>query len=202
MPTIDPRASANFQSELSSGESILWASMPNPSVIFHTEDSFMIPFSLLWGGFTLFWLVEAAGIWGGKSGAAHIWQLSTLWGAAFALMGQYFIWGRFISDAWLKRRTYYAVTNRRILFLQLSYKRKSRVVYLDTLAEITHEGSTTGRIWLGPRIMFGSRSQSQSLSTVSISGSIPVLADIDDVDAVYHLIQDLRQKTPPSKREF
>ena len=51
MIKIDPRAAREIQSELLSGESIYWAGMPNPHIIFHSEDWQMIPFSLLWGGF-------------------------------------------------------------------------------------------------------------------------------------------------------
>jgi len=203
MPTIDPRASEKFQQELLSGESILWAGIPNPSVIFHWEDWAMVPFSLLWGGGALFMGAESFGWWRGKPGTAPTWDFGMIVIAAFIAIGQYLIWGRFVMDGWLKRRTYYGITNRRSLFLQQSYERKSRVVYLDTLSEIEHEGSTTGRIWLGPRgPMVGGRSQSRSLSAVNISGAVPVLTDIDDVEAVYHLILDLRQKMTPSKREF
>ena len=185
-----------LQPELTPGETIHWAGMPNPSVIFHIEDWAMIPFSLLWGGFTIFWEAEAAGSWSNKPAASHPWEFGMLWGAAFVLIGQYLIWGRFVVDAWLKRHTYYAVTNRRILFLQDGFKRKSRAVYLDALSEIQQEGSATGRIWLGPKgSMFGGRNQPrQSLSAVNINAAVPVLADIDDVDSVYHLIRDLREK--------
>ena len=54
MGPIDPEASLKIQSELLSGESLAWAGRPNPSVIFHSDDWYMIPFSLLWGGFAIF----------------------------------------------------------------------------------------------------------------------------------------------------
>jgi hypothetical protein len=38
-----------------------------------------------------------------------------LWGVPFVVIGQYMIWGRFLYDAWLKPRTYYGITNRRVL---------------------------------------------------------------------------------------
>jgi hypothetical protein len=40
-----------------------------------------------------------------------------LWGVPFVVIGQYMIWGRFLYDAWLKPRTYYGITNRRVLIL-------------------------------------------------------------------------------------
>jgi hypothetical protein len=106
-------------------------------------------------------------------------------------------------DAWLKRRTYYAVTERRILFLQESFKRRTRAVYLDSVTDIQREGSATGSLWLGPKTsMFTSRNQSrQSWSFLNIDAAVPVLADIDDVESVYRLILDLRQKHSDARRD-
>jgi hypothetical protein len=39
-----------FQPELLAGQSIYWAAMPNPTIIFHSDDWTIIPFSLLSGG--------------------------------------------------------------------------------------------------------------------------------------------------------
>jgi hypothetical protein len=55
MPLIDSVAAQKLQPELLSGESIYWAAMPNPQVIFHSDDWATIPFSLMWGGFFIFW---------------------------------------------------------------------------------------------------------------------------------------------------
>jgi hypothetical protein len=60
---IDSRAAREIQSELLSGESIYWAGMPNPHIIFHSEDWQMIPFSLLWAGFAFSWEGDALGLW-------------------------------------------------------------------------------------------------------------------------------------------
>ena|SRR5271168_3399446 len=199
MPFIDPQASMKLQPELMSGESILWAGMPNPSVIFHSTDWALVPFSLLWGGFAIFWEAGVAGWWGKNSGQP--WGFGMLFGAAFVVMGQYFIWGRFVMDAWLKRRTYYAITDRRVLLVQEGFKRKTRAVYLDSITETQREGSSTGSLWLGPKLsMFGGRGRSsQSWSFLNVDAPVAVLADIDDVDSVYRLILDLRQKRTEGK---
>ena len=63
MISIDPQAAMKLQPYLSTGESIHWAAMPNPRVIFHSDDWYLIPFSLLWGGFAIFWEAGALGIW-------------------------------------------------------------------------------------------------------------------------------------------
>ena len=63
MPQIDQASFEAVQPELTSGESILWAAQPNTSGIFHSEDLYLIPFSLLWGGFAIFWEAAVTGIW-------------------------------------------------------------------------------------------------------------------------------------------
>jgi hypothetical protein len=202
MPTIDLQASMKLQSEMMPGEHMLWAGMPNPSVIFHTQDWVMVPFSLLWGGGVLFMGAESFGWWRGKPATARTWDFGMVVVAAFIAIGQYFIWGRFVTDAWLKRRTYYAITDRRILLLQEGFKRKIRAVYLDSVTEIQREGSSAGSLWLGPKTsMFSGRSRSsQSWSFLNIDAAVPLLADIDDVESVYRLILDLRQKHSDARR--
>ena len=64
MPPINQDSLMAVQPELTSGESVLWAGQPNPRIIFHKDDLYLIPFSLLWGGFAIFWEAGASGYWG------------------------------------------------------------------------------------------------------------------------------------------
>lgn len=91
--------------QLSPGEQIEWVGAPDPNKRFTSADLFLIPFSLLWGGFAILWFVGAT-IGGGGFG---------LFGLPFVAIGLYFMFGRFIYKANRKRRTTYAVTDRRIL---------------------------------------------------------------------------------------
>jgi hypothetical protein len=189
---IDPVAAMKVQSELNSGENILWAGMPNPKIIFHSDDRLAIPFSLLWTGFFVFWEAGALGYWGsnGKSG------FMAIWGIPFLVFGQYFVWGRFFIDAWLKRRTYYAVTNQRVLIVQEGWNRDLRFTYLESIPEIVREGTTVGTLWLGPRlpVIAGRRQPTRDTSRFKIDGYVPVLADVNDVESVYRLIMESREK--------
>ena len=119
-----------------------------------------------------------------------------LWGIPFVIIGQYLIWGRFLTDAWLKRKTYYAVTNRRVLIVQDGWKHKVRSCYLEAIPEIVREGDGTGTLWLGQKISLfaGRRSPKRSMSRFDVDSYVPVLADIDDVDSVYRLIMELRER--------
>jgi len=199
MPNIDPVAALKLQPELLSGESIYWSGMPNPGRIFHSDDWALIPFSLLWGGFAIFWEASVLGYlnFGSKSSAHSAPSFFVLWGIPFILYGQYMIWGRFIVDGWLKRRTFYAVTNRRVLIFQEGWKAKRRLIFLESLPEISREGTTTGTLWLGPKLpTFGSRgSRLRGMSRFYVGDSVPVLADIADAEGVERLILDLREKS-------
>jgi len=196
MPTIDPRAAEKIQAELLSGETIYWAGMPNPGKIFHSDDWALIPFSLLWGGFAIFWETGVLGYWDNTPRTHPAPFFMVLWGIPFILIGQYMIWGRFLVDAWLKRRTYYAASNRRVLILQESWKRKANFFFLEGISEMTREGDGTGTIWLGPKLrVFGARgSATRSMSRFNVNSQSSSLADIDDVDSVYRLILGLREK--------
>ncbi len=192
---IDPRAAQKVQPELMSGESIYWAEIPNPRVIFHSDDWTAIPFSLVWTGFFVFWEAGALGAWGKSSRPGGNDTFMVLWGIPFLVIGNYMVWGRFLVDAWLKRRTYYAVTNRRVLVLQEGWKRKSSSRFLDAIPKIEREGTVMGTLWFGPKypVVAAKGRKTRDMSRFSV-GDVPVFADIDDADAVYRLIMDLREK--------
>jgi hypothetical protein len=195
MAIIDPEVSLKVQSELMAGESLLWTGRPNPRTIFHLDDLYLIPFSLLWGGFAIFWEAGVLGYWGHDSKGGAPSTFMALWGIPFIVIGQYIIWGRFFYDGWLKRRTYYAVTNRRVLVIQEGWSRKTSWVYVSAIPTIAREGSTTGTLWFGPKEpLFGRRGQkTRGMSRFSI-GDVPVFTDIEDLDSVYRMVLDMREK--------
>jgi hypothetical protein len=145
--TIDPQAAQQIQPELMSGESVYWAGMPNPRIIFHSDDWTAIPFTLIWTGFFLFWEADALGMRGKASRHGEIKVFMALWGIPFLVIGNWMVWGRFLADAWLKRRTYYAVTNLRVLVLQDGWKKKTSTTFLEPIPMIEREGAVTGTLW-------------------------------------------------------
>lgn len=108
-------AQVRLQPYLQSGEVVLWTGNPDPSRLFTGKDFFLIPFSLMWGGFAIFW--EASVLAFGR-GANQAPIFFALWGIPFIVIGQYFIWGRFLVKRWDRGRTIYAVTNERVLVLR------------------------------------------------------------------------------------
>ena len=132
----------SFQPYLLSGERILWNGSPDPGRLLTRADIFLIPFSLLWGGFAIFW--EAAVVLAGAShGGPPLFFV--LWGIPFVVVGQYFIWGRFLYKRWDRRRTLYAVTNQRILVLRGKTNLQSMfLAQLPTLSQTARpDGSGT-----------------------------------------------------------
>ncbi|WP_052690532.1 hypothetical protein [Pseudarthrobacter chlorophenolicus] len=88
-------------------ERLLWVGQPDPRVRFTGADAFLIPFSILWGGFAIFW--EAMAVTSVKQ------PFFILWGIPFVLVGLYFIFGRFIYKKRRKLITAYALTDRRAI---------------------------------------------------------------------------------------
>lgn len=90
-------------------ESLMWFGKPATGLIFRKSDFFLIPFSLAWGGFALFWEFMAY-----KSGAPIFFLL---FGGVFVVVGLHMIFGRFFYDAVLRKNTIYAFTGERLLRL-------------------------------------------------------------------------------------
>ena len=88
-------------------EHLLWTGRPDPGKHFTGSDVFLVPFSILWGGFAIFWMGAAL-----SEGAPLPF---VLFGLPFVVVGLYFIFGRFLIKARRKRQTAYGLTERRAL---------------------------------------------------------------------------------------
>ena len=123
---------------LSSGEHVEWIGKPDPTKRFSRSDVFLIPFSLMWGGFAILW--ETLAIAGGAP-----WFFG-LWGIPFVALGLYLIFGRFIYKADRKRRTVYSVTNRRVLAIVRRRRGEAvEAVYLRSIPNISTNSVANGR---------------------------------------------------------
>ena len=187
------------QSELASGENIMWAGRPVSRILFHKEDAYLIPFSLMWGGFAIFWEAGVTGFWG--SGGNRAPGFFVLWGIPFVLIGQYFIWGRFFYAAWKKKRTYYAVTNRRAIVVQDGSSRRTSCAYLDTLPTLIKESGsgTTGTLRFAQPEPVLSRGGGWAVWDSMAMGSVPAFVDVEDVNSLYRLVSELREKASAAR---
>lgn len=85
------------------GEQLLWCGKPDPAVRFTKADLYLVPFSIMWAAFTVFWEAGVA------SSGGPIFFVA--WGVPFVAMGAYITVGRFIWKARRKRHTVYIFTD-------------------------------------------------------------------------------------------
>jgi hypothetical protein len=142
-----------IETQLARGEHLIWTGRPRGGVRLQAADALMIPFSLFWAGFAVFWEMSVIG-----SGAPFFF---VLWGIPFLLMGAYIVVGRFFFDAWRRRRTAYGLTDQRAIIVSGVFNREVKSLALRTLAEVSLSersdrsgtitfGSTAGMAgWLG-----------------------------------------------------
>lgn len=104
----DVDALERLQPHVSPDEQMLWSGAPDPRVVFTAYDLFLVPFSILWGGFAMVW--ETVALTDGP-------VIMKLWGIPFVLVGLYMMVGRFFYKRYAKRRTAYGVTSQRALIV-------------------------------------------------------------------------------------
>jgi hypothetical protein len=129
--------------ELTSGEKLLWSGRPRQGLIFRPVDILLIPFTMLWCGFAVFWE--------GSVLAMNAPSFFKLWGIPFVLIGLYILFGRFVADAYQRSRTTYGVTSSRVILISGLIQESVRSLSLRSLPEIalTERSDGTGNIVFG-----------------------------------------------------
>lgn len=89
------------------GERVLWCGRPDPRVLFAPADGFLIPFTVLWCSFAVFWEVMVA-----RAGGP---AFPLVFGASFIGFGVYLVFGRFLYKRRRKLQTVYALTSERAM---------------------------------------------------------------------------------------
>jgi hypothetical protein len=175
-----------LRTHLGANERLLWSGQPRQGIIFRPSDIYMIPFSLLWGGFAFFWEYNVI-----RMGAPWFFML---WGVPFVLVGAYMIIGRFFYDAQVRKRTHYALTNERVIILSGMFQRQQHSVNLKTISDLTlTETNGNGTIGFGAgtglAAVFG--------GFVGLPGSRahmgPAFHDLPNAKAVYDQIRNAQR---------
>jgi len=184
---------SRFEPDLMHNERIRCTGQPDAGRIFAASDLFMIPFSLMWGGFALFWESTVLGFdgFGNMRGAPTFFAL---WGIPFVLIGLYMIVGRFFYKVWARKRTYYAVTNQRVLLRRETFGVSTKALYLSAIPTLSTSvrgdgsgsiilsedgglGSLDGGVTFGSRY---SRRRATPFALEDIPNARDVAAIIDD----------------------
>jgi hypothetical protein len=109
---------APFRPYLLGNEHILWSGQPKQGLMLTGRDALLIPFSLMWGGFAIFWNAMVWMIPSMGDGQANPGWFFKLWGLPFLVVGLYMIAGRFFHDARIRKTLFYAVTDQRVMMLR------------------------------------------------------------------------------------
>ena len=127
-----------FQGRLLNGERVVWEGQPAGGFLLTSRDAFLIPFSLFWCGFAVFWEWTAMH-------ASRAAPEFPLFGIPFILIGFYFVIGRFFVDAWARANTVYAVTSQRILILRNGPFSRFTALAINRLPELSLDERADGR---------------------------------------------------------
>lgn len=177
-----------LQSELLPGEKITWSGQPVPRLL-AVSDGYIVPFSLLWCGFAIFWEVSAI-----KQGAPGFFAL---WGVPFVLMGLYLVFGRFVYKSYRKKHTYYVVTNKRVFVLTDGANKKIVAAFIDQIPTITKSigGDGVGTLRFGNASPMDSVYGNSGLEflTRTYTVVVPTFYDVAGADTVYQLINHTRR---------
>jgi hypothetical protein len=133
----------NSEPNLLVGERVVWRGTPYSGLLFRSSEIFLIPFSLFWGGFAIFWNVS---VWTTEAPFEF-----KLFGLPFLVVGIYVMIGRFVIDARIRDRMAYFVTDKRILICRQGKKSSTKSVDLRRLPglELDEGSDGTGTIRFG-----------------------------------------------------
>ncbi len=180
--------SDKFGDELNPGERIVWSGQPQQGLVLRPSDVFMIPFSLLWGGFAIFW--EYMAITGGAP------FFFALWGIPFVLIGLYIIIGRFFFDSVQRRNTYYALTDERVIIISGIFNQNIKSLDIKNLPEINIRTTSNdkGTITFGASHPMSWMNSGIGFPTTGRYQIAPSFEMIDDAKTVYQHIKRLQRE--------
>ncbi|MEO6175749.1 MAG: PH domain-containing protein [Flavobacterium circumlabens] len=172
-----------LQEHLDHNENLIWTGKPKKGIIFRPSDIFLIPFSILWCSFAIFWFTTAL-----TSGAPFFFAL---FGIVFVILGLNFVFGRFIIDAKHRANTIYGLTEHRVIIKSGIFTSSIKSLNIKTISDIQYEEKIdgSGTITIGPRNPmdnWGSGINWESRKT-------PSLEFIPDVRKVYNKITEIQR---------
>lgn len=177
---MDDLSTHSASLKLLPGERVLWRGQPGKIFVLRSKEFFLIPFSLLWAGFAVFW---NATVWTDR--APFFFRL---WGLPFLFAGFYIAIGRFVVDGYRLKRLRYWITNQRVV---LARDGSGSIQSLDIRhlppQSIRERPDGSGTLLFGEESLMGGRNNFGIWQATS--SSPPRMIAISNVAGVYHLIQ-------------
>ncbi|CAD0007344.1 PH domain-containing protein [Flavobacterium chungangense] len=179
------KTSDELKSHLDNNESLIWTGHPKKGIVFRSSDIFLIPFSLLWCGFAIFWFTTAL-----TSGAPFFFAL---FGIPFVLIGLNFVFGRFIIDAKQRANTIYGLTEHRIIIKSGIFTKSIKSLNIKTISDIEYEEKSdgSGTITIGPKNPIASWERGFDMNNRNKTS--PSIDLIPEVRKVYNKIIEIQK---------
>jgi hypothetical protein len=205
IPPTPSRDSARevFRAYLLPDEDVLWFGQPDPKILFTPDDLFLIPFSLLWGGFAIAWeigVIAALASGQERSGnGGYLWQFA-VFGLIFVAAGLYLIIGRHIFKRIWKKRTYYGVTSRKVIAVTRLRRESAKAAFIEDISSLNKRvrKDGAGTITFGNvpgRFKAYTNTGLDFFAGAKARDSMPVaFYDVQRVDDVYRIVDELRSK--------
>lgn len=180
-------SSSQFQGDLNNNETLVWLGQPKKGIVFTAKDIFLIPFSLIWCGFAIFWVYLAL-----TMGAPFYFAM---FGIPFVIVGLIFVFGRFIIDAKQRAHTFYGLTNERIIIKSGIYKKSVKSINIINISDIeyTEKSDGSGTIYFGPKIPMMMQRNKKTWDAGITNTSSNSLSLIPEVKNVYNKIIDMQK---------
>ncbi|AQR93141.1 hypothetical protein [Clostridium saccharoperbutylacetonicum] len=167
-----------FKRHLLKEEKILWSGKPNNKKLYSKEDAFSIFHGtcMIAGG--VFGIVFGTGSLDQIASDPMPFIVSILLSTPFFIVGFYQLIVKAIRRKYKKEKTFYAITNKRLLIFEVGKDEKVISKYISQINKVDVNTSNKG---MGT-IEFGENDSDGEFS------------DINDVENVYKLINDLRSE--------
>ena len=171
-----------FKKQLLKEEKILWSGKPNINKLYSKKDAFSIFYGIGMIGGGLVGIVNGIRIMKGlmvqNTSKPMSWNVSFLFSIPFFVIGLYHLIGKQIRRRHTQEKTFYAITNKRLLIVEASASEKVISKYISQInkVDVITNNNEIGTIEFGENYPDGE------------------FSDIKDVQNVYELINDLRSK--------
>jgi hypothetical protein len=173
-----------MQNYLGSNEKLIWVGQPKTGITLKLKDIYELLFSILFCTVLVFMMRSVL--------VVSVWFLPFF--IPFILVGLLFLFGRYFIDAHLRKKTYYALSNKRIIIKSNAMYKKIRSVDLAALSKIEYEEERdrSGTIDLG--IAYPTMPGRGGISWFPNAKAYTSLYRILEVRVVYQKILDLKKQ--------